>query len=73
MGNVSIGTEVEILRYGAKAGPLKKVKVSVITKVQVLSFLLPHQNMLETLLDYFILNEGGDMSSPFLVSSGKHL
>lgn len=73
MGSVSLGVEVEILTDGAKAGPLKKVKVSVITKVQVLSFLLPHQNMLATLLDYFILNEGGDLPSPFLVSSGDHL
>lgn len=73
MRNVSLGTKVHILRDGAKAGPLKTVKRSVITDVQVLSFLLPHQNMLETLLDYFIVNEGGDLPSPFLVSSGEHL
>lgn len=73
MGDVSLGTEVRILRDGAKAGPLKNVKVSVITDVQVLPFLLPCQNMLETLLDYFILNEGGDLPSPLLVSSGEHL
>jgi len=73
MGNVSLGTEVQILRDGAKAGPLKNVKVSVITGAQVLSFLLLRQNMLETLLDYSILNEGGDLPSPLLLGVGEHL
>lgn len=64
MCNFSPGMEVQILRDGAKAGPLMNVKVSL-RDVQVLSFLLPCQNTLEILLDYFILNEGKRLAVSF--------
>lgn len=47
MGNASLGTQVKTLRDAALAGPLMIVKVSARTDVQVLLFVLPHQNNLD--------------------------